>query len=172
MAFTCTYHTGNALSKKDYQFFNSHKNSNYSLNIPIEVRCFILFCVVNYSFQNIPNLFGQPVVCLLSPERAPPTMQGQLSTKGPLLNTHGNACKICTLKPHDLTNVLLLLMGTVHSYKISWIIRVLIMNRAVIDSFSILFDSLVDYFLHRQAQKRESLHHVSSWSTDGFLLRL
>lgn len=86
MAFTCTYHTGNALSKKDYQFFNSHKNSNYSLNIhvPIEVRCFILFCVVNYSFQNIPNLFGQPVVCLLSPERAPPTMQGQLSTKGPL----------------------------------------------------------------------------------------
>ncbi|XP_056011252.1 protein SCAI-like isoform X6 [Ostrea edulis] len=27
------------------------------------------------SFQNIPNLFGQPVVCLLSPERAPPTMQ-------------------------------------------------------------------------------------------------
>lgn len=60
------------------------KNGNYSLNIPIEVRCFILFCVVNNSFQNIPNLFGQPVVCLLSPERAPPTMQGQLSTKGPL----------------------------------------------------------------------------------------
>lgn len=38
-----------------------------------------LFVVVDSdnssSFQNIPNLFGQPVVCLLSPERAPPTMQ-------------------------------------------------------------------------------------------------
>lgn len=62
------------------------QNGNYSLNIPIEFSKMlnILFCVVNYSFQNIPNLFGQPVVCLLSPERAPPTMQGQLSTKGPL----------------------------------------------------------------------------------------
>lgn len=36
------------------------------------------------------------------------------------------------------------------------------MKRAVIDSFSILFDSLNDYSLHRQAQKRESLHHVST----------
>lgn len=84
MAFTCTYHTGNALSKKDYQFFNSHKKRQVLSEYTYRNKMFYLFCVVNYSFQNIPNLFGQPVVCLLSPERAPPTMQGQLSTKGPL----------------------------------------------------------------------------------------
>lgn len=113
MAFTCTYHTGNALSKKDYQFFNLHKNGNYSLNIPIEVRCFILFCVVNYSFRTFPICLDSLlfVYCLQRGHHQP--CKVSYPPKDLSLNIHGNACKICTLKPHDLTNVLLLLMGTV-----------------------------------------------------------
>lgn len=148
------------------------KNGKYSQNIPIGVRCFIYSVLLIILSRIFPICLDSLlfVYCLQRGHHQP--CKVSYPPKDLSLNTHGNACKICTLKPHDLTNVLLLLMGTVHSYKISWIIRVLIMNRAVIDSFSILFDSLVDYFLHRQAQKRESLHHVSSWSTDGFLLRL
>ncbi|XP_070182651.1 protein SCAI-like isoform X2 [Littorina saxatilis] len=40
-----------------------------------------LFLIVDSSnssaFQNVPNLFGQPLVCLLSPEQVPATMQEQ-----------------------------------------------------------------------------------------------
>lgn len=32
--------------------------------------------IVMVMFQNFPNLFGQPLVCLLSPEQVPATMQG------------------------------------------------------------------------------------------------
>ena len=30
-----------------------------------------------YNLQNYPNIFGQPLVCLLSPEQVPTTMQGK-----------------------------------------------------------------------------------------------
>ena len=35
--------------------------------------------------QHFPNLFGQPVVCLLSPEQVPTTMQGKISCSKDLI---------------------------------------------------------------------------------------
>lgn len=95
------------------------KNGNYSLNIPIGVRCFIYSVLLIILFRTFPICLDSLlfVYCLQRGPHQP--CKVSYPPKDLSMNKHGNAFKICTQKPYDLTNVLLLLMGTVHSYKIS-----------------------------------------------------
>ncbi|KAK3088333.1 hypothetical protein FSP39_017775 [Pinctada imbricata] len=54
------------------------------------------------AFENFPNLFGQPVVCLMSPEKVPPTMQDQHNRKGNLFTLFLHSplmalCYVCSI---------------------------------------------------------------------------
>ncbi|KAJ8299935.1 hypothetical protein KUTeg_021454 [Tegillarca granosa] len=59
------------------------------------------------AFQNFPNLFGQPVVCLLSPEQVPVTMQDQ-QIKGALFTLFLHCplmafCYVCNIMDIQIT---------------------------------------------------------------------
>ena len=41
------------------------------------------------SFDDLPNLFGQPIVCLMSPCNLPPSTQGQLTLYDMMLTKAG-----------------------------------------------------------------------------------